>query len=277
GGGDVDLAVGRPDPGTGATTNPPTLAFSSLVLSNISVGKSTDKGVTFTKNPLGNVPGGAPIDDRQWQEFYGQSSGYLLYRTDAPLRLPPGRDGQRREHLLRREGRRRRHPERHRLRRVLGRARRLPRRLPRQGRDVEPAREGESRRRYDDEPLPVARDRPDAGLGRRRLVRNVERLERRRRRLEGLLRAELRRDLGQPDLPPGHGERPLHPREQHLDRRDARHREPEPARLLPGLVRPERRGDDRVHGRPQRLRRAHVRDAPDRRAGAERDEVRRSL
>ena len=84
GGGDVDLALGRPDPGTGATTNPPTLAFSSLVLSNISVGKSTDKGVTFTRNPLGNVPGGAPIDDRQWQEFYGQSSVYLLYRTVAP-------------------------------------------------------------------------------------------------------------------------------------------------------------------------------------------------
>src|SRR5205823_3812791 len=67
-----------------ATTNPPSLAFSSLVLSNISVGKSTDKGVTFTKNPLGNVPGGAPIDDRQWQEFYGPSSVYLLYRTVAP-------------------------------------------------------------------------------------------------------------------------------------------------------------------------------------------------
>jgi uncharacterized repeat protein (TIGR01451 family) len=84
GGGDVDLAVSRPDPVTGATTNPPSLAFSSLVLSNISVGKSTDKGVTFTNNPLGNVPGGAPIDDRQWQEFYGQSSVYLLYRTVAP-------------------------------------------------------------------------------------------------------------------------------------------------------------------------------------------------
>jgi uncharacterized repeat protein (TIGR01451 family) len=79
GGGDVDLAVGR-----GTSTNPPTLAFSSLVLSNISVGKSTDKGQTFTLNPLGNVPGGAPIDDRQWQEFYGPNSVYLLYRTVAP-------------------------------------------------------------------------------------------------------------------------------------------------------------------------------------------------
>ena len=84
GGGDVDLAVARPDPATGAITNPPTLAFSSLVLSNISVGKSTDKGQHFTLNPLGNVPGGAPIDDRQWNEFYGQNSVYLLYRTVAP-------------------------------------------------------------------------------------------------------------------------------------------------------------------------------------------------
>jgi uncharacterized repeat protein (TIGR01451 family) len=84
GGGDVDLAVGRPDPVRGTLANPPALAFSSLVLSNISVGKSTDKGVTFQRNPLGNVPGGAPIDDRQWQEFYGQNSVYLLYRTVAP-------------------------------------------------------------------------------------------------------------------------------------------------------------------------------------------------
>jgi hypothetical protein len=68
GGGDVDLALGRPDPGTGATTNPPTLAFSSLVLSNISVGKSTDKGVTFTRNPLGNVR--AP-----WRRFRPGSTG----------------------------------------------------------------------------------------------------------------------------------------------------------------------------------------------------------
>src|SRR5207237_3484953 len=64
--------------------NPPSLACPSLGLPNISVGKSIDKGVTFTNNPLGNVPGGAPIDDRQWQEFYGQSSVYLLYRTVAP-------------------------------------------------------------------------------------------------------------------------------------------------------------------------------------------------
>lgn len=82
GGGDVDLAVGfntSPNP-----PNPPILAFSSLVLSNISVGNSIDRGQHFTLNPLGNVPGGAPIDDRQWLEFFGNSSVYLLYRTVAP-------------------------------------------------------------------------------------------------------------------------------------------------------------------------------------------------
>ena len=84
GGGDVDLAVGRPDPTDGSNNNPPTLAGSSLVLSNVSVFRSTDKGATFMRNPLGNVPGGAPVDDRQWNEFYGKNSVYLLYRTVAP-------------------------------------------------------------------------------------------------------------------------------------------------------------------------------------------------
>jgi hypothetical protein len=84
GGGDVDLAVGRPDPVTHANNNPAILAFSSLVLPNISVGNSTDRGVTFTLNPLGNVPGGVEVDDRQWMEFYGKNSVYLLYRTVAP-------------------------------------------------------------------------------------------------------------------------------------------------------------------------------------------------
>ncbi len=84
GGGDIDLAVGRPNPQTGANNNPATLAFSSLVATNLSVGNSLDRGVTFTLNPLGNVPGGAAADDRQWMEFFGQNSVYLLYRTLAP-------------------------------------------------------------------------------------------------------------------------------------------------------------------------------------------------
>jgi hypothetical protein len=82
GGGDVDLAVGfnaSPNP-----PNPPVLAFSSLVASNISVGNSINRGVTFNLNPLGNVPGGAPIDDRQWLEFLGSNTVYLFYRTIEP-------------------------------------------------------------------------------------------------------------------------------------------------------------------------------------------------
>ena len=51
GGGDVDLAVGFPDPATLATNNPPTLAASSLVAANISTQRSTDKGITFQNNP----------------------------------------------------------------------------------------------------------------------------------------------------------------------------------------------------------------------------------
>jgi hypothetical protein len=82
GGGDVDLAVGfnaSPNP-----PNPPVLAFSSLVASNISVGNSLDRGQSFFLNPLGNVPGGAPVDDRQWLEFLAPNSVYLFYRTIEP-------------------------------------------------------------------------------------------------------------------------------------------------------------------------------------------------
>lgn len=84
GGGDVELAVGFPDPGTGLTNNPPTLAFTSLVAANISSGKSTDRAQTYQLNPLGNVTGGVPGDDRQWIEFRGKDQVYLLYRTLAP-------------------------------------------------------------------------------------------------------------------------------------------------------------------------------------------------
>ena len=82
GGGDIDLAVGF-GLQTGQTV--PTLAFSSLVAANISVGKSTNKGKTFNLNPLGNLTGGPPIDDREWQEFFGANTVFLLYRTIAPV------------------------------------------------------------------------------------------------------------------------------------------------------------------------------------------------
>ena len=82
GGGDIDLAVGF-GLQTGQTV--PTLAFSSLVAANISVGNSKNKGATFNLNPLGNLTGGPPIDDREWQEFFGKDVVFLLYRTIAPV------------------------------------------------------------------------------------------------------------------------------------------------------------------------------------------------
>ncbi|HZH97889.1 MAG TPA: hypothetical protein VEX38_02875, partial [Fimbriimonadaceae bacterium] len=81
GGGDVDLAVGF---GDGPNGGPPVLAFTSLVAANISSARSYDRGATWTLNPLGNVTGGIPADDRQWIEFFGNNTVYLLYRTLAP-------------------------------------------------------------------------------------------------------------------------------------------------------------------------------------------------
>ena len=81
GGGDVDLAVGFD---TNDPSAPPVLAYSSLVAANISTGKSLDRGQTFQLNPAGNATGGIPVDDRQWLEFQGKNTVYMLYRTVAP-------------------------------------------------------------------------------------------------------------------------------------------------------------------------------------------------
>ncbi len=78
GGGDIDLAIGVDAQGN------PVLAFSSLVAANISTGKSTDLGASFQLNPAGNATGGPPGDDRQWHEFAGPNTVYMLYRTLAP-------------------------------------------------------------------------------------------------------------------------------------------------------------------------------------------------
>ena len=81
GGGDIDLAVSFGLPSGQAN---PTVAFTSLALANVSAGISTDRGVSFQKNPAGNGTGGIPVDDREWQEFLGTNSVYLWYRTVAP-------------------------------------------------------------------------------------------------------------------------------------------------------------------------------------------------
>jgi hypothetical protein len=84
GGGDIDLAVGFPPLPGQSEPAVPFLAYSSLTLANISSGNTTNRGETFNLNPAGNLTGGPPGDDRQWHEFLGSTSVYLLYRTVAP-------------------------------------------------------------------------------------------------------------------------------------------------------------------------------------------------
>ena len=81
GGGDVDLAVGFGIP-VGQTD--PTLGFSSLVLANVSTGNSLDRAQTYNHNPAGNV-NGAPVNDREWQEFFDDHIEFLTYRTFDPV------------------------------------------------------------------------------------------------------------------------------------------------------------------------------------------------
>lgn len=81
GGGDVDIAVSADNTGP---NNVPTIAFSSLVVANVSTAISTDLGNSWTKNPVGNVTGGAAVDDRQWLAYYGNNTVYLYYRTFQP-------------------------------------------------------------------------------------------------------------------------------------------------------------------------------------------------
>ena len=82
GGGDIDLAVGF---GNSALTANPILAFSSLIVANLSTGNSTNKADTYNLNFLGNATGGVEGDDRQWMAAYGTDTFYLLYRTLDPV------------------------------------------------------------------------------------------------------------------------------------------------------------------------------------------------
>jgi hypothetical protein len=81
GGGDIDLAVPFSLP---PGQSQPTLSFCSLIAANISTGNSTDRAATFQKNPIGNGTGGVIVDDRQWQEFLGNTTVYMWYRTLQP-------------------------------------------------------------------------------------------------------------------------------------------------------------------------------------------------
>ncbi|PZR71332.1 MAG: hypothetical protein DLM73_16160 [Chthoniobacterales bacterium] len=81
GGGDIDLAVPFSMP---PGQSVPTVAFSSLIAANISTGISTDRAVSFQKNPAGNGTGGIIVDDREWEEFLGNTTVYMWYRTLQP-------------------------------------------------------------------------------------------------------------------------------------------------------------------------------------------------
>ena len=81
GGGDIDLAVPFSLP---PGQSDPTVAFSSLIAANVSTGNSTDRAATFQKNPVGNGTGGIIVDDRQWEEFLGNTTVYIWYRTLQP-------------------------------------------------------------------------------------------------------------------------------------------------------------------------------------------------
>jgi len=82
GGGDIDLAVGF---GNSALTGTPILAYSSLIVANLSTGNSIDRSTSFNLNPVGNLMGGVGGDDRQWMAAYGTDTFYLLYRTLDPI------------------------------------------------------------------------------------------------------------------------------------------------------------------------------------------------
>ena len=84
GGGDVDMAVSFNPEAIENPASPPALAYSSLLLANISTQRSLDRGASFTKNPAGNITGGVPGDDRQWMEFFGVDNVYIIYRTAQP-------------------------------------------------------------------------------------------------------------------------------------------------------------------------------------------------
>ncbi|CAN5847619.1 hypothetical protein BH18ACI5_BH18ACI5_03090 [soil metagenome] len=83
GGGDIDLAVGF-KPRTGAPPDAdPALATSSLLAANVSSQRSEDRAENFDRNPAGNTT--FPVDDRQWQEFFGGDVVYLGYRDFTGL------------------------------------------------------------------------------------------------------------------------------------------------------------------------------------------------
>ena len=79
GGGDMDLAIN--DDGR--------VAFSSLYLGSVTVGRSTNRGQTFTSQPLGTL---IPGDDRQWQTSDGRTV-YMSFHDLASGNIDVERSG----------------------------------------------------------------------------------------------------------------------------------------------------------------------------------------
>ncbi len=78
GGGDCDLAITPPQPGA---TAPYTVSYSSLTLPNITVGRSTDGGATWSvPNPLASQ---VVLADRQWMGSDTDGTIYLSYHIVA--------------------------------------------------------------------------------------------------------------------------------------------------------------------------------------------------
>jgi hypothetical protein len=85
GGGDLDIAVGFKPPKGAAPDADPTVAFTSLLAANISAQRSNDRAETYDRNPAGNHT--VPVDDRQWNEFFGGDVVYLGYRELVGLQV----------------------------------------------------------------------------------------------------------------------------------------------------------------------------------------------
>ena len=79
--GSYDGAVGGGDSDITSTPGG-TLFASGLTLACITLARSTDKGQSWVTNPLGGC-GGSVVDDRQWNDTYGEDVAYTAFGNTA--------------------------------------------------------------------------------------------------------------------------------------------------------------------------------------------------
>jgi hypothetical protein len=91
GGGDCELALGPPAPGSSF----PTIAFSSLYLGNFVVAKSTDGGDTWQPQPPNAVGADWSLVDREWMGSDGAGTVYMSYHivTTNNIQVEKSTDG----------------------------------------------------------------------------------------------------------------------------------------------------------------------------------------